>query len=81
MRATKTCPWCDEPIEEDDETADVLDVTVHQDCERDNRCRNCDATGQVNVCRDENGEVDYVRGRPTGELAACDSCHGEGYRL
>lgn len=50
-------------------------------CRREYRCRDCDGDGEVYVCRNDRGEVDYLNGKPTDELTPCHRCGGEGLVL
>ena len=75
------CPWCEKPIEFEDNAAAVGDLTVHRDCERDQRCNNCGGTGEIIVRRNADGQVDYLNGMPSGEIDTCSICQGEGYRI
>jgi hypothetical protein len=78
--AIKRCEFCEQPILDDD-VAEVGDLIVHVECEREHRCQTCGGDGEVHVCRDDNGLIDYINGRPTNEKDRCDLCGGEGYRI
>lgn len=52
----------------------------HRELEREYKCKSCDGIGEVSVCRDQYGNIDYINGRHTNEFTRCICCHGEGYR-
>lgn len=43
------------------------------------QCGVCQGTGEIRVLRNAWGEVDYLSGKPTGELVMCEHCNGEGF--
>lgn len=49
------------------------------DCWEETFCQTCEGTGEIFVRRNQKGEVDYLDGSPTNEIAKCDMCKGEGF--
>lgn len=56
------------------------DGPLCSECHEEHKCRSCWGRGDYAVMRNAAGELDYLRGQPTGQRATCDRCHGEGYR-
>lgn len=43
-----------------------------------NACPVCEGSGQIAVCRRNDGTVDFIDGQPTDEMAGCKCCDGTG---
>lgn len=76
----KTCFDCEEVTDADEELDDFQGDPICAECKREHKCTSCYGSGTYSICRNERGDLDYIRGRPTGEKATCDMCKGEGYR-
>lgn len=76
----KTCFYCEEVTEDVEELTETVGELACSQCRSDMKCMSCYGTGEYSVCRNEQGQLDYIRGRPTSEKAKCTICQGEGYR-
>lgn len=65
----------------DHETDELNHVELCEVCASDTKCQSCAGTGEIHVCRNDRGEVDYLRGRQTNKTTACENCSGQGYRI
>jgi hypothetical protein len=78
------CKKCDQPTGRcvDQIIWGSEDIVVCEEChkelEREYRCRDCDGIGTVDLWRDKHGNIDYLRGQPSGHRICCQRCKGEG---
>lgn len=86
MSNAERCFPCEQPTHRAGRSDDSLYTETDagpfcESCWEEAFCMSCEGSGSVFVRRNFKGEVDYIDGAATSEIARCDMCHGEGYRV